>query len=306
MLSHRGRKVSVRACSLGGFALAAACFSACATYEAPQLNSKDGSIEDGGGGANSSAGMSSGGIPNAAGGDSATAGSGVAGDSTGGTSAGTAGSGVVVGGSSGMSSGTAGSGVAGSGTGGSGTGGSGVAGSGTGGSGVAGSGTAGSGTAGSGTAGASMGGSGGSASTINPCTRTNWTATASAFSDSTTNTGLHNPPAFGIDGDQNTRWSLGAFQVGGEWYKVDLGAKATHLTQVVLDTTKDPGDTPAAYKLELSDNGTTWTQVATGTGATVTTINFADHGGRYIRVTQTGVSNTAWWTIHEFSIVCVP
>ena len=267
--------------------LAAAVFPACAVYQPAQLNSKEGSIDDGGGGADSAAGMSSGGA-DATGGTNGTAGSsagapsvGMSGMSAGGSSAGSGGSGVVVGGS-------AGQGVGGS-----------LAGAASGG-------TSGSGTAGAGGAAAGAGGSGGAVATVNPCLRKNWTATASAYSDSTTNTGLHNPPAFGVDGDTNTRWSLGAFQLGGEWYRVDLGARATHLTQVVLDTTKDPGDIPAAYKLELSDDGTVWTQVATGAGATVTTINFADHGGRYIRATQTGTSSTAWWTIHEFTITCTP
>ena len=278
--------------------LAAAVFPACAVYQPAQLNSKEGSIDDGGGGADSAAGMSSGGA-DATGGTNGTAGSsagapsvGMSGMSAGGSSAGSGGSGVVVGGSAGQGVGGSLAGAASGGTSGSGTAGASAGSGGT--------------AAGAGGAAAGAGGSGGAVATVNPCLRKNWTATASAYSDSTTNTGLHNPPAFGVDGDTNTRWSLGAFQLGGEWYRVDLGARATHLTQVVLDTTKDPGDIPAAYKLELSDDGTVWTQVATGAGATVTTINFADHGGRYIRATQTGTSSTAWWTIHEFTITCTP
>ena len=78
----------------------------------------------------------------------------------------------------------------------------------------------------------------------------------------------YNPPANAIDGKTTTRWSSGAPPVGGEWFLVDLGANATHLTKVVLDTTESTGDFPVAYKLELSVNGTTFTQVAIGAGAT--------------------------------------
>jgi hypothetical protein len=118
---------------------------------------------------------------------------------------------------------------------------------------------------------------------------------------------VYNPPPYAIDGVVSTRWSSGMPLKGGEWFLVDLGAKATHLTKVVLDTTTSTGDVPTNYKLELSVNGTTFTQVATGAGADLTTITFADTSARYIKVTQTSTTvTTHWWSIHELTITCTP
>jgi allantoicase len=118
---------------------------------------------------------------------------------------------------------------------------------------------------------------------------------------------VYNPPPFAVDGKTTTRWSSGAPPVGGEWFLVDLGAKATHLTKVVLDTTESTGDFPIAYKLEVSVNGTTFTQVATGAGADTTTINFTDTSARYIKITETSTAvTTHWWSIHELTLTCTP
>ena len=90
---------------------------------------------------------------------------------------------------------------------------------------------------------------------------------------------------------------------------VDLGAKAAHLTKVVLDTTGSTGDIPPTYKLELSIDNSNYTQVASGAGADLTTITFADTQARYLKVTQTQVSTSTsghWWSIHELTLGCAP
>lgn len=159
------------------------------------------------------------------------------------------------------------------------------------------------GAASAGSPGAGAGGSAGGAPGLNPCDRTNWKATASRSSLSMNPPQLYNPPLQAIDGTVNTRWSSGAAEDGTEWFLVDLGARASHLTRVVLDTNKDPSDLPVAYALELSTDGAAYTQVAAGAGAIITTINFADTPARYIRIKQTGVG-VSWWTIHELTITC--
>jgi hypothetical protein len=156
---------------------------------------------------------------------------------------------------------------------------------------------------GSGVAGAPSGGSAGAGGVpLNPCDRKNWLATASESSVSPSN-----PPALAIDGVATTRWSTGATQVGGEWFLLDLGARAAHLTQVVLDASLNPGDQPLKYKLEVSDDGKTYALVCTGTGASTTTIKFVDTPARYIRITQTGSAADAnWWSIQELTLTCSP
>ncbi|HWZ93521.1 MAG TPA: discoidin domain-containing protein [Polyangiaceae bacterium] len=152
---------------------------------------------------------------------------------------------------------------------------------------------------------AGPGGAGGSAGApaVHPCNRANWQVSASESSLSTKTPTLNCPPPQAIDGNGNTRWSSGAAQVGGEWFLIDLGAVATHLTQVVLDTTAHPTDNPSGYKLELSSDGSTYSSVATGSGSSLTTIQFTDRPARYLRVTQTGTS-LSWWSISELSVSC--
>jgi hypothetical protein len=159
------------------------------------------------------------------------------------------------------------------------------------------------GSAGAAAAGAPSGGSAGAGSVpINPCDRTKWKATASESSVSP-----NNPPAYAIDGSTSTRWSTGAVQVGGEWFLLDLGARAAHLTQIVLDASTSAGDEPLKYKVEVSDDGKTFALVCTGTGAPTTTIKFVDSPARYIRITQTGSAPDAnWWSIQELTLTCSP
>ena len=115
---------------------------------------------------------------------------------------------------------------------------------------------------------------------------------------------LYNPPSQAIDGLTNTRWSSGAPQAGGEWFLLDLGSSAAHVSKITLDASNNATDYPGTYKLEVSNDTSTFTQVASGVGAPVTTISFADQSARYLKVTQTGATVPKWWSIQEITIVC--
>lgn len=114
---------------------------------------------------------------------------------------------------------------------------------------------------------------------------------------------LYNPPAQAIDNNQNTRWSSGVPQAPGHWFLLDLGAVAAKVSQMILNTNNSNADFPIGYKVELSSNGTAYTQVATGAGAAATTIDFTAAPARYLRVTLTG-TGTSWWSMHELTLVC--
>jgi hypothetical protein len=74
------------------------------------------------------------------------------------------------------------------------------------------------------------------------------------------------------------------------------------LSALVLDCGASTGDYPRGYQVYLSKDGVNWgTPVATGNGAVVTTISFAAHAARYIRITQTGSASANWWSIAEFN-----
>jgi F5/8 type C domain len=124
------------------------------------------------------------------------------------------------------------------------------------------------------------------AGAIDPFDPVNWKATASK-------SGAMDPPDEAIDGDGSTRWSTGVDQVGGEVFNLDIGT-AVAASQIWLDGGN--ADYPAAYKLEVSTNGTAYMQVATGAGATgmITKIVFPTQMVRYFRITQTGTLDKYW------------
>lgn len=127
--------------------------------------------------------------------------------------------------------------------------------------------------------------------------RTGWTATAS-------NTNGNEIPGKALDSLVSTRWATGTGQTNGMWFTVDMKASKT-FHKVVLDTANfSANDYPAAYQLFVSNDGTNWgSAVATGVGtATSTTISFTDKTARYIKVVQTGTSQS-WWSIHDFMVI---
>ncbi len=100
-----------------------------------------------------------------------------------------------------------------------------------------------------------------------------------------------------VDGDAGTRWSSSAADP--QWLQVDLGSSQP-ITQVVLTWETAYGK---AFKIQTSDNASTWTDVystTTGTGGTQT---LAVSGtGRYVRMygTQRG---TQWgYSLWEFQV----
>lgn len=86
-----------------------------------------------------------------------------------------------------------------------------------------------------------------------------------------------------VDGDPGTRWTTGAAQAAGEWYRVDLGA-GSWFNRVVIDVGADnPGDQPRRFNVETSNDGSSWTTVATGYGTDqVTTVNVPITQARYL------------------------
>jgi hypothetical protein len=132
-----------------------------------------------------------------------------------------------------------------------------------------------------------------------PYATTGWKPSASV-----TAAGDANLPPNVIDGNISTRWTTGRNQTGTEWFLVDLG-KALPVGRVVLDDSTNPADYPAAYTLEVSTDGTTFTKETTGAGMTVTDIRFTQVSARYVRVRQTGTTPApagSWWSIDELTI----
>ena len=100
-----------------------------------------------------------------------------------------------------------------------------------------------------------------------------------------------------VDGNLGTRWSSAWSDP--QWLEVDLGAAHT-LTKVVLDWERAYA---TAFQIQVSDNGTTWTDIySTTTGAGGSQALQVQGTGRYVRMygTQRG---TQWgYSLWEFQV----
>ncbi|MFD8490247.1 discoidin domain-containing protein [Streptomyces sp. NPDC059712] len=117
------------------------------------------------------------------------------------------------------------------------------------------------------------------------------TATASSAENAAT------PSGNAVDGDTTTRWSSAASD--DQWLQVDLGTTAS-VTRVVLDWEAAYGKD---YTIQLSQDGSTWTDAKTVTGGDGGTDTLDVTGqGRYVRMQ--GVHRATPWgySLWEFQV----
>lgn len=120
------------------------------------------------------------------------------------------------------------------------------------------------------------------------------------FTVSSTEAGLGNAAANAVDGNPATRWS--SLYADPQWYQIDLG-KICSINQVVV-----LWETASAksYTIEVSDNGTNWTQLVAksnlAAGPRTDELNGLNGSGRYIKLTGTE-RNTSWgYSIYEVEV----
>ncbi len=127
------------------------------------------------------------------------------------------------------------------------------------------------------------------------CGTTNAAQGRTATASSTENGGT--PASAAVDGDVNTRWSSAISDP--QWLQVDLGASAS-VCKVVLDWETAYG---SAFKIQVSDNASTWTDVystTTGTGGTQTLT--VSGTGRYVRMYGTARATQYGYSLWEFQV----
>jgi glucosylceramidase len=108
-------------------------------------------------------------------------------------------------------------------------------------------------------------------------------------------------PAAAVDGDASTRWSSGTAQEPGQYLQVDLGRR-TAFRRVAIDSGGNLGDYARGWALSVSDDGTHWRTLATGTGAgQLTTVDVPRTRARYLRVTATASAGN-WWSIADLRL----
>ncbi|MFD9126688.1 discoidin domain-containing protein, partial [Kitasatospora sp. NPDC059571] len=105
------------------------------------------------------------------------------------------------------------------------------------------------------------------------------------------------PATNAVDGNTGTRWSSAASDP--QWIQIDLGAVAT-VSQVVLQWESAYGK---AYRIQLSTDGTTWTDAySTTTGAGgAETLNVSGTG-RYVRMYGTQRGTGYGYSLWEFQV----
>lgn len=121
--------------------------------------------------------------------------------------------------------------------------------------------------------------------------RSGWTA--SAYKEVTAG----HAPQYAIDGDASTRWANeeAQFDTGTQWFQIDMGqAQAFHTL-----TMESGSDYPRGYLIQVSDDATGWTDVSDGMGSATTTAVFDSQTARYVRIVQTGVATSSYWSINE-------
>jgi hypothetical protein len=143
---------------------------------------------------------------------------------------------------------------------------------------------------------------------------------------------LDEMPSLAIDGDTASRYSTGgaafsksAAQNAGvqqaceddtlpdtgcwnnpagpaDYLLIDLGAEED-FDQLVMDATGSDTDYPSSFRISVSTDNVTFTQVAQGIGVTVTSMCFDPQTARYIKVEPTATSaSSAWWSVHELNV----
>ncbi|MGW7237797.1 discoidin domain-containing protein [Streptomyces sp. NPDC054804] len=117
--------------------------------------------------------------------------------------------------------------------------------------------------------------------------------TATASSEENAGTAAANA----VDGNTGTRWSS-AF-TDDQWLQVDLGATAT-VTQVVLNWETAYGKD---YKVQISANGSSWTDLTSVTGGDGGTDTLAVSGqGRYVRMQGVHRATQYGYSLWEFQV----
>ena len=139
-----------------------------------------------------------------------------------------------------------------------------------------------------------------------------WKATAS-----------HNPEAAasGINGEGTTRWESAVAQEPGMWFQIEL-PQPVNVAEILVDTPAGgrggfgfgrgrgtlPAGPVAAYRLQVSMDGTTWSEpVAEGQGQNpTTTITLKPVPAKFVRITQTGTPQPASaWAIQRVRIFAI-
>lgn len=116
-----------------------------------------------------------------------------------------------------------------------------------------------------------------------------------------------------LDGKQESRWHTDGPQTRGAWMRVDLGA-VRRISGIEMTLGTDHMDYPRAYRVDVSTDGATWTEVARDESVVVPlgayripavmplSVLFAPCEARFVRITCESDDDTYYWSIHELNV----
>jgi hypothetical protein len=114
--------------------------------------------------------------------------------------------------------------------------------------------------------------------------------------------------ALAIDGRASTRWATGRSMQPGDWFQVDLG-KPTEIGRCEMDVGPWTADLPHGLRIETSDDGVAWTEVAAfseeeirgSVNGSRVVLETGPLTTRLLRFVQTGDA-APWWSIAELYV----
>ena len=140
-----------------------------------------------------------------------------------------------------------------------------------------------------------------------PCDHRTWTFTPSVICTTACGTmpDTAKLPANAIDGDTTTRYTTGITQ-GSKGSEVVILTFPQNVSLTGLNLLSKNGDGPISYLVESSLDGANFSYFmpsAAGAGSDNLTVTFpAPTTLRAVRITQTGVKKTNWWSIWELTV----
>jgi beta-glucosidase len=105
-----------------------------------------------------------------------------------------------------------------------------------------------------------------------------------------------------VSGSTSSRFSTDTDQTAGMYYEVNMGSPQT-FNQIQLAFPDWATDYAPDYNVEVSDNGSSWTVVASCYGnGSPETATFAAQTAQYVEVVLTTPDPSSWWSISQFLV----
>ena len=126
--------------------------------------------------------------------------------------------------------------------------------------------------------------------------RTGWVA------ETNTTPGSADAAANALDGNLKTRFSTDKVQAPGLYFEANLGGPQA-FDELEMDVANSVNDYARGYNVEVSNNGSAWTTIATCTGTrTPEIVSFPAQTAQYVKVVLTASNNSWWWSVDELNL----